>query len=66
MNETRSSYLAEWKSKTGKSGSEIYIPRALQPNSCYLCGWARKGTDLTVKARIDGPGNHVNCPMGRW
>lgn len=63
MNDTRASYVAYWALVSGKSPSEIYVPRALQPDICYACGWVR-GPD--VSRSTDGPGNHIKCSRGKW
>lgn len=54
MNDTRESHVRYWSTMTGKSRSQIYVPRALQPDICYKCGWARQD------------GAHINCSRGKW
>lgn len=61
---TRKSYRAHWAVLTGKSPSEIYIPRALQPDRCFSCGWVRRTIPATET--VDGPGNHRGCGEGQW
>lgn len=51
---TRAQYVAEWAVKAHRNPSDVYVPRALQPNKCTPCGWTR----------VDG--EHRNCNQGKW